>query len=89
MRYEWDDEKRQQNLIKHKVDFCIAETIDWDVAAITQDKRREYGEFRFRALVPIVDRLYVMVFTLRSDVVRIISLRKANLREWRKYNEKA
>lgn len=48
-----------------------------------------YGEARFIALGYIVDRLYSMVFTVRGDMLRVISLRKANKREVKRYDQQA
>jgi uncharacterized DUF497 family protein len=42
---------------------------------------------RFIALGTIGERLFSMMFTVRGDVLRIISLRKANKREVRKYEK--
>ncbi|WP_084445595.1 BrnT family toxin [Desulfosarcina sp. BuS5] len=42
-------------------------------------------ELRFNALGYINNRLYHMTFTLRGGAMRVISLRKANSREVRKY----
>ncbi|MDN4572215.1 hypothetical protein DBB29_10020 [Pandoraea cepalis] len=39
------------------------------------------------ALGPLGDRLHVMVLTVRDESNRVISLRKANRREVRKYDE--
>lgn len=52
---------------------------------IVEDRRKQYGERRFRALGPIGDRLHVVVFTARGANLRIISLRKANAREVETY----
>jgi uncharacterized DUF497 family protein len=52
-----------------------------ETAKIWQDTRKDYGEERFIALGYIEKRLFSMVFTVRGDVLRIISLRKANNRE--------
>jgi uncharacterized DUF497 family protein len=46
-----------------------------------------YGEKRFVATGFIGDRLHVMAFTVRSEVIRIISLRKANERERKEYEK--
>ncbi len=42
-----------------------------------RDTRRDYGEERYQIYGRIQGRLYVVVCTLRSDVIRIISARKA------------
>ena len=83
MRYEWDTPKRLANLAKHGVDFVEAEAFDWETAMAIPDDRLDYGEARWVALGFIGDRLHVMIYTHRDDIVRIISLRKANDRERR------
>ncbi|MFQ5648644.1 MAG: BrnT family toxin [bacterium] len=87
MQYEWDENKRLANLVRHKVDF--ADTIDseWDTALETIDDRFDYGEERWVALGFIGNKLHVMVYIFRAPKIRIISLRKANKRE-RMYYEK-
>ncbi|WP_306847759.1 BrnT family toxin [Cupriavidus necator] len=47
------------------------------------DHRKPCGETRYVAYGPIGPRLYCLVFTLRGDTLRAISLRKANAREVR------
>lgn len=49
------------------------------------DDREHYGELREMALGFIGVRLHAMAFTRRGDTVRIISLRKANRVEVRRY----
>ena len=85
VRYEWDEGKRQANIIKHGVDFAEMERFQWDSALTEPDLRRNYDEPRFIALGNIGNRLHVVVFTMREESTRIIGLRKANEREVRKY----
>jgi uncharacterized DUF497 family protein len=49
------------------------------------DNRRHYAETRFRATGLIEQRVYVLVFCFRETKIRLISLRKANLREVKRY----
>lgn len=44
-----------------------------------------YGEDRYRLIGIIENRLFVVVYTKRHEVIRIISARKANLREVKHY----
>lgn len=85
MNYEWDDNKLTINLVKHQVHFNVAEQFEWETAMIEADNRQHYGEDRFCAFGLIGSRLYCLVYTLRNDVKRIISLRKANTREVKRY----
>ncbi|BCX88482.1 conserved hypothetical protein [Methylomarinovum tepidoasis] len=85
MEYEWDDNKAATNLRNHGVTFEAVMDFDWEAATILEDDRRDYGEHRFIAYGPIGDRLHCLVFTLRGRRIRVISLRKANSREVRRY----
>jgi uncharacterized DUF497 family protein len=85
--YDWDETKRALNLADGHLDFTLAENFDWDTAVMTVDDRDDYGELRERALGFIGVRLYILVFTRRRERIRIISLRKANRREMREYEE--
>jgi uncharacterized protein len=78
---EWDDDKAAENLRKHGVDFARTRDIDWATAQFFTDDRRDYGEERQWARAMIGARLHIVVFVLRGDALRIISLRKANRRE--------
>ncbi|MDQ1238203.1 MAG: uncharacterized protein QG577_388 [Thermodesulfobacteriota bacterium] len=81
MQYEWDETKNAANRVKHGLDFSVAEGFCWDTAMETIDDRDDYGEERWVALGLIGTRVHVMIYTMRRDNIRIISLRKANGRE--------
>ncbi len=87
MEYEWDDRKEALNREMRGLGFDLAEQADWDDAFIIPDRRVDYGEERFIAYVPINTRLHAIVYTQRGRVRRIISLRKANLRERKSYDQ--
>ena len=81
MNYEWDEAKALANLMRHKVDFNSATEFEWETAIETYDDRFDYEEDRWIALGYINKKLHVLVYTIRSENIRIISLRKANKRE--------
>jgi hypothetical protein len=83
MDIDFDPVKNLANLIKHGIDFSALEYFDFDRAHIEQDPRDYQTEARFCAYGLIGHRLYVLIFTLRGDRIRVISLRKANKREVR------
>ena len=60
---------------------------DWATALIRADTRSDYGEARFQALGLLDMPVHLAVFTIRDDALRIISLRRANRREERRYEE--
>ena len=87
MEYEWDEAKRLSNLKKHGVDFADALEFDWEGALVQLDNRFDYGEQRFLALGLFRDRIHSVAYTKRHGVTRIISFRKAEKREARRYEK--
>ena len=85
MQYEWDEMKRQINIEKHGVDFAAMQAFEWEKAEFFEDVRHNYAESRFVAYGCIHGRMVAVVYTMRGDTVRIISLRKANKREVAQY----
>lgn len=63
--------------------------MDLSTAVIDPDRRYVYGEDRYQALGLVEVRLHLLVFTMRGDVLRAISLRKANSKEVKRYDERA
>lgn len=88
MEITFDTVKDQVNLSKHGISLADAARLDWDDVWSEPDDRRDYGEVREVGYVPMNDRLYCVVFTRRANGLRIISLRKANLREFDYYVSK-
>lgn len=86
MEFEWDDAKAESNLRKHGVAFEDARAVFGDERVIVRtDNRWNYGELRLEALGMVDARLHVVVFTFREETCRIISARKANKREQKRY----
>ena len=85
MQYEFDPKKQAQNVAKHQVWFVLMDDFEWDTAIIMIDDRRQYAETRFRATGLIGARVYVLIFCLRETKIRLISLRRANQREVKRY----
>ena len=84
--YAWDAFKNAGNLAKHGIAFEAVFDFDWGWALIREDNRFDYGEQRFQAIGPIGDRLYVLLYTMRGPVTRVISLYaadQAQQRTWR------
>lgn len=85
MRIEFDPVKNEINVEKHGISLDMALCIDKETAYIIEDSRNQYGERRLQMFGFIEERLFIMVFTLRDNFMRVISLRKANEREKRRY----
>jgi len=56
---------------------------------IRQDTRYTYGEVRYELIGGVAGRLFFIVYTQRSDGIRIISARKANFREVKRYENRS
>ncbi len=87
MKFNFDSNKDAINLAKHQLSLADAANLDWMAALIWIDNRRDYGEIRQIGLVPMNQRLYVVVFVDKKTERRIISLRKANNREYERYEQ--
>jgi uncharacterized protein len=87
IEHRWNPEKAALNLDRHGVPFELAEAMFLDVRAEVVDDRRDYGEIRLQAYGCIAGRLFQCVYTWRDGgrVRWIISFRKANERERRRY----
>lgn len=85
----YDPAKNEINVRERGLPFSLAkDRFDWSTALVIEDLRKDYGERRFRAFGFIGMRLHAVVFTLRMGRVHVISLRKANEREKRRYGPK-
>lgn len=85
MRIDFDPAKDASNLAKHGLSLALASALDWDAALVWVDDRFVYGELRMIALAPETGILYCVAFVDRDESRRIISLRRANRREVKKY----
>jgi uncharacterized DUF497 family protein len=89
MDFEWDEDKSGANLRKHGVDFAEAATAFADaLAAIFSDPDHSEEEVR-EILVGFSERnrLLVVSFTEREEIIRIISARVATAGERRNHEE--
>jgi len=85
--YEFDAAKDESNLVKHGLLLADSEGFEWETAVVREDTRKCYSEPRFEATGYIGERLHVMIYCIRGEAIRIISLRKANKREESRYAE--
>jgi len=90
MEFEWDPAKAELNIAKHGVAFDYATRVFDDPNRLDlKDRRRDYREERRIAFGKIGARVLAVAYTLRKDVIRLISARKANPREQRQYYDEA
>ena len=90
LKLEWDPQKAA-SLAKHGVSFEEAASVFGDpLGRIADDPRHSVAEERFVLLGFSRERRVVAVmFTERSEAIRLISARRATLGERREYEERA
>ena len=89
MKFEWDEKKNKQNINKHDLSFETAKEIFEDENRIDfPDDRKDYKEERRITIGKIFEVLHTVVYTLRKNVIRIISARRSKQKERKLYNFK-
>jgi uncharacterized protein len=82
MQFEWDDAKNRENIRKHKINFADVSPMFESPMLIEPDDRSDYGEDRWFGLGFLHNNIAVVIWTERqNDVIRIISVRRANRHE--------
>jgi|ERR1700683_54196 len=85
---EWDEAKNRANIRKHGFDFADAEEMFRGVLVVAADMRTDYGENRWTGLGNVGGRVVQVVFAEGGDeTIRIISLRKATIRESQEFEK--
>ena len=85
MRFEFDPAKNERNIQERGISFALSAEFDWTTALVLRSDRA--GEVRYMAMGEIEGRLHVLVYTKRGQTLRIISLRRANKREVKRYEK--
>lgn len=87
MGFQWDPDKSNANEEKHGLSFLQAAQIFRGPIHVIEDRRKNYGEPRFRALGRFDDVILCVVFTKRDGDIRIISAWKAGRYEREIYEQ--
>ena len=86
--FEWDDAKAASNRRLHKITFEQAREVFADPFIVEWiEEGHDEREQRFSALGIVEDRLLFVAYTMRGDVIRIVSARRAEPFERRRYHE--
>jgi hypothetical protein len=88
MKIEFDPAKSEKNARERGMPFALKEQFDWESSFTEFDTRFAYPEERRVTFGYIGNRLHVVCHTPIEGGIRVISFRKANDREVRKYEEK-
>lgn len=91
MKITYDPNKNQKNIEERGLSFDEVQYFHWSTAIIAPDLRKIYPEPRYLAagFVGLTERLHILVFTPTIDGIRVISFRKANKREVKRYEARA
>lgn len=87
MTFEWDAQKSILNQEKHGINFDTAKNLWLD------DKRVEIhiafpSEDRWALIAAVEGKMWTAIYTMRNDVIRVISVRRAREREVKLYEDK-
>lgn len=87
-KFEWDENKNNNNIRKHKVSFHEARTVFTSPELTEKDDLHSQDEQRYKTIgYSNRNRLLTVIHTDRGDAIRIISARKANTLETENYYE--
>ncbi len=88
MKFEWDAQKNEINIVKHGLDFADAPRIFRLPMLVNLDERKDYGEDRRTGIGLLEGRVAVIIYTEPDDeTIRIVSLRKALSYERKRYEQ--
>ena len=85
MRISYDSAKNERNIRSRGLSFESAADFDFEGALYAPDERQDYGETRYVAVGMLGARLHVLCFAETAEGIRVISFRKANAREVKRY----
>ena len=76
MKFEYDEQKSQINKKKHGIDFVEAQNLWQDEDALVIPANIVDNEIRYALISKILTKCFVVIFTIREDTNRIISVRR-------------
>lgn len=85
MDITYDPSKNARNIRSRGLSFDRALEFEFGTALVAVDHRRDYGETRIVAWGYLQNRLHVLCYVETATGIRVISFRKANSREIRRY----
>jgi uncharacterized DUF497 family protein len=87
MEISYDPAKNVANVAAGRPSFDEVARFDFQTAAFAVDDRHDYGEIRYRGFGFLDGRLHALVFVETRTGIRVISFRKANKREVKRYEK--
>ena len=88
MEFDWNPAKCARNIAERGIDFADVLVGFADPSKkVARDDRKDYGEARLNMLAMVQGRVFHITYTERGRITWIISARKANKREQRRYEK--
>ena len=87
METTYDVAKNASNIELRGLDFDLVASFDFRTAIFWIDTRKAYPEVRISALGLLAGRVHALVFSETTNGIRVISFRKANKREVKRYEK--
>jgi uncharacterized DUF497 family protein len=86
LEFEWDPDKAESNLRKHRLTFPYASRVFAAPYRIENlDEGEHYGEERWLVIGRVDEFVLAIVYTVRFDRIRMISARRATHHEFIEY----
>lgn len=84
--FEWDTDKAANNLQKHGISFELATQVFTDRhASLTYDIEHSIEEDRYSLIGTVGNAILIQVIFTEQNTIRIISARKADRKEQKRY----
>lgn len=81
LSFEYDENKSKQNLVKHGIDFDVAQLLWDDPSMLEIPSKKETNEIRFLVIGTVNQKHWSAVITYRGKNIRIISVRRSRIEE--------
>ena len=88
MIFEWDENKNEENIKNHGIDFNDALEIFSAPRLEYLDTRFDYDEARYIAIGFCNNRIILVAYSERNEKIRLISARKANAKEKKNFQNR-
>lgn len=88
VKISFDPLKNERNIRERGLAFERVSDFDFESALVQIDTRNDYGETRYIAVGQLDSGLHVLCFVETADGIRVISFRKANDREIKRYENR-
>lgn len=87
MEITFDPAKKRKKYQRGGLSFESVSGFDFETATFKIGDRHDYGEIRYQAPGRVQGSLHALVYAETENGIRVISFRKANMREVKDYEQ--